>query len=232
MADDHDGGIPVSEHLFAWRTTTTARLTDDAEAMGERTGPPTLWYLGNVDGRRCHANQVVPATGLVDDAIATARKKGIVDHAGRPDLLPCRGNGFPAIRRRLTHGRVRYNASCKNLPVSNSLQDSMPNPQGFLQVLADAPRRPRPSGSSDCFVATFNANSAKGLRIIFQGDRGRGTQNALGRASRLDSFVCADHDDEADSRPMTTMCSPSVHGGRHCCELQPRDSYAPLLIFT
>src|SRR5271157_3961428 len=24
--------------------------------------------------------------------------------------LPCRGNGFPAIRRRLTHGRVRYNA--------------------------------------------------------------------------------------------------------------------------
>ena len=21
-----------------------------------RTGPPTLWYLGNVDGRRCHAN--------------------------------------------------------------------------------------------------------------------------------------------------------------------------------
>ena len=26
--------IPVSEHLFARRTTTTARLTDDAEAMG------------------------------------------------------------------------------------------------------------------------------------------------------------------------------------------------------
>jgi len=24
----------------------------------------------------------------------------------QPDLLPCRGNGFPAIRRRLTHGRV------------------------------------------------------------------------------------------------------------------------------
>src|SRR5208337_1356916 len=24
----------MSEHLFAWRTTTTARLTDDAEAMG------------------------------------------------------------------------------------------------------------------------------------------------------------------------------------------------------
>jgi hypothetical protein len=30
-----------------------------------------------VDGPRCHANQVVPATGLVDDAITTARKKGI-----------------------------------------------------------------------------------------------------------------------------------------------------------
>ena len=55
----------------------------------------------------------------------------------------------------------------------------MRNPQGFLQVLADVPERSGPSGSSDCFVATFNANSAKGLRIIFQGDRGRGTQNAL-----------------------------------------------------
>ena len=99
------------------------RLVDktSCKRWGERTGPPTLWYLGNVDGPRCHANQVVPATGLVDDAITTARKKGIVDQAGKPDLLPCRGNGFPAIRRRLTHGRVRYNASCKNLPVSNSL---------------------------------------------------------------------------------------------------------------
>src|SRR5208337_694351 len=75
---------------------------------GERNGPPTLWYLANVDGPQCHANQVVPATGLVDDAMTPARKKGIVDQAGKPDLLPCRGNGFPAIRRRLTHGRVRY----------------------------------------------------------------------------------------------------------------------------
>src|SRR5271157_3959118 len=31
--------IPVSEHLFAWRTTTTARLTDDAEAMGNDLDP-------------------------------------------------------------------------------------------------------------------------------------------------------------------------------------------------
>ena len=33
------GGIPVSEHLFAWRTTTRARLTDDAEAMGNDLDP-------------------------------------------------------------------------------------------------------------------------------------------------------------------------------------------------
>src|SRR5208337_3867109 len=79
-----------------------------ANRWGERTGPPTLWYLGNVDGPQCHANQVVPATSLVDDAMTPARKKGIVDQAGKPDLLPCRDNGFPAIRRRLTHGRVRY----------------------------------------------------------------------------------------------------------------------------
>ena len=64
-----------------------------------------------VPGKRgwpqCHANQVVPATGLVDDAMPPARTKDIVGQAGKPDLLPCRGDGFPAIRRRLTHGRVR-----------------------------------------------------------------------------------------------------------------------------
>jgi len=35
-----------------------------------------------VDGPQCHANQVVAATGLVDDAITPARKKGIVGQAG------------------------------------------------------------------------------------------------------------------------------------------------------
>jgi len=49
----------------------------------ERTGPPTLWYLGNVNCPQCHANQVVPATGLVDDAMTPARKKGIVGQAGK-----------------------------------------------------------------------------------------------------------------------------------------------------
>ncbi len=49
--------VPAHDHLLA-----------------ERKGPPTLWYLGNVDGPQCHANQVVPATGLVDDSITPARK--------------------------------------------------------------------------------------------------------------------------------------------------------------
>ena len=96
----------------------------DSLHEGERTGPPTLWYLGNVDGPRCHANQVVPATGLVDDAITTARKKSIVDQAGKPDLLPCRGNGFPAIRRRFTHGRVRYN-NCKECATGRMTRKSL-----------------------------------------------------------------------------------------------------------
>ena len=39
VAHDAFGGIPVSEHLFAWRTTTTARLTNDAEAMGNDLDP-------------------------------------------------------------------------------------------------------------------------------------------------------------------------------------------------
>ena len=113
----HDFGFSILD--FGLRTEATRVSLPEAPVRGEgflvdslhegeRTGPPTLWYLGNVDGPRCHANQVVPATGLVDDAITTARKKSIVDQAGKPDLLPCRGNGFPAIRRRLTHGRVRY----------------------------------------------------------------------------------------------------------------------------
>src|SRR5208283_6132265 len=34
--------IPVSEHLFARWTTTTARLTDDAEAMGNDLDPLLL----------------------------------------------------------------------------------------------------------------------------------------------------------------------------------------------
>ncbi len=49
----------------------------DSLHEGERTGPPTLWYLGNVDGPRCHANQVVPATGLVDDAITPHERKAL-----------------------------------------------------------------------------------------------------------------------------------------------------------
>jgi len=41
----------------------------------ERMGPPILWYLGNVNGPQCHANQVVAATGFVDDAITPHERK-------------------------------------------------------------------------------------------------------------------------------------------------------------
>ena len=46
-------------------------------ARGARKGPPTFWYLGNVDGPQCHANQVGPATGLVDDAITPHERKAL-----------------------------------------------------------------------------------------------------------------------------------------------------------
>ncbi len=52
-------------------------LTSCSQSAGERTGPPTLWYMVNVDGPRCHANQVVPATGLVDDAITPHERKAL-----------------------------------------------------------------------------------------------------------------------------------------------------------
>jgi len=59
----------------------------------------------------------VPWSSWGNGAVFTtpARKKGIVDRAGKTELLPCRVNGFRAIRRRLTHGRVRYNSQPLNL---------------------------------------------------------------------------------------------------------------------
>ena len=60
-------GIPVSEHLFARRTTTTARLTDDAEAMGNDLDP-VLCTVG-------------PATGGV---LEEFRCQSIFSRGGRP----------------------------------------------------------------------------------------------------------------------------------------------------
>ena len=52
-------GIPVSEHLFAWRTTTTARLTDDAEAMGNDLDPVLCTVGPATAHRRPHAIQLL-----------------------------------------------------------------------------------------------------------------------------------------------------------------------------
>ena len=52
-------GIPVSEHLFAWRMTTTARLTDDAEAMGNDLDPVLCTVGPATAHRRPHAIQLL-----------------------------------------------------------------------------------------------------------------------------------------------------------------------------
>ena len=52
-------GIPVSEHLFAWRTTTTARLTDDAEAMGNDLDPVLCTVGPATAHRRPYAIQLL-----------------------------------------------------------------------------------------------------------------------------------------------------------------------------
>ena len=49
----------VSEHLFAWRTTTTARLTDDAEAMGNDLDPVLRTVGPATAHRRPHAIQLL-----------------------------------------------------------------------------------------------------------------------------------------------------------------------------
>src|SRR5271157_5863839 len=52
-------GIPVSEHLFARRTTTTARLTDDAEAMGNDLDPVLCTVGPATAHRRPYAIQLL-----------------------------------------------------------------------------------------------------------------------------------------------------------------------------
>ena len=49
----------MSEHLFAWRTTTTARLTDDAEAMGNDLDPVLCTVGPATAHRRPHAIQLL-----------------------------------------------------------------------------------------------------------------------------------------------------------------------------
>src|SRR5271165_4101168 len=52
--------LPYSaEHLFAWRTTTTARLTDDAEAMGNDLDPVLCTVGPATAHRRPHAIQLL-----------------------------------------------------------------------------------------------------------------------------------------------------------------------------
>src|SRR3974377_607915 len=48
----------MSEHLFAWWTTTTARLTDDAEAMGNDLDPVLCTVGPATAHRRPHAIQL------------------------------------------------------------------------------------------------------------------------------------------------------------------------------
>ena len=52
-------GIPVLEHLFARWTTTTARLTDDAEAMGNDLDPVLCTVGPATAHRRPHAIQLL-----------------------------------------------------------------------------------------------------------------------------------------------------------------------------
>ena len=90
------GGIPVSEHLFAWRTTTTARLTDDAEAMGNDLDPVLCTVGPATAHRRPHAIQLLGRlfpTDLPSPAGPTFRLSAT-------DLLPFRervqdGIGMP-----------------------------------------------------------------------------------------------------------------------------------------
>ena len=49
----------MSEHLFAWRTTTTARLTDDAEAMANDLDPVLCTVGPATAQRRPHAIQLL-----------------------------------------------------------------------------------------------------------------------------------------------------------------------------
>ena len=103
----------MSEHLFARRTTTTARLTDDAEAMGNDLDPIFCTVGPATANRRPHAIQLLGRlfpTDLPSPAGPTFRLSAT-------DLLPFRervqdGIGMPgaiaAVARPGRLARVRH----------------------------------------------------------------------------------------------------------------------------
>ena len=109
------GGIPVSEHLFAWRTTTTARLTDDAEAMGNDLDPVLCTVGPATAHRRPHAIQLLGRlfpTELPSPAGPTFRlsatellpfRERVQDRIGMPGAMAAVAR--PGILARIGHHR-------------------------------------------------------------------------------------------------------------------------------
>src|SRR5271157_1002275 len=89
--------IPVSEHLFAWRTTTTARLTDDAEAMGNDLDPVLCTVGPATAHRRPHAIQLLgrllPRTFRRQRARRSGSVRPSCSHSGNESRM---GSACPA----------------------------------------------------------------------------------------------------------------------------------------
>ena len=62
-------------------------LTSCSQSVGEVDGAAHSLVPGKRGWPPMSCQPSILATGLVDDAITTARKKGIVDQAGKPDLV-------------------------------------------------------------------------------------------------------------------------------------------------
>ena len=115
MSEHLFGGIPVSEHLFAWRTTTTARLTDDAEAMGNDLDPVLCTVGPATAHRRPYAIQLLGRlfpTDLPSPAGPTCRlsatellpfRERVQDGIGMPGAMAAVAR--PSILARIGHHR-------------------------------------------------------------------------------------------------------------------------------
>src|SRR5208283_553781 len=115
------GRIPVSEHLFARRTTTTARLTDDAEAMGNDLDPVLCTVGPATAHRRPHAIQLLGRlfpTDLPSPAGPTFRlsateplpfRERVQDGIGMPGAMAAVAR--PGILARIGHHRGPHRVS-------------------------------------------------------------------------------------------------------------------------
>ena len=153
------GGIPVSEHLFAWRTTTTARLTDDAEAMGNDLDPVLCTVGPATAHRRPYAVQLLGRLFLTD----LPSPAGPTFRLSATELLPFQervqgdGNGDAAS---IDGGEAEGNiVNCESVPGKTGSLSVSSYSSHSMMAIHYVPMRPRPRGPARTSVRDQSAGT-------------------------------------------------------------------------